>query len=371
MEVTDVALKVEVGNNSDIIVSFPYSEELVNKMRLIPGARWSKEERVWKFSHRSEAINVFKQVFEEDELIIAEKLKRYFVKRPADNVKNNWINESENLLKEQLKLKGYSSKTVKSYLGHIRRLIEYQGKDLKDLTNIEIKAYLLFLIDDCNHSHSYVNQAISAINFYYRNVYRNDEALQFVSRPKKVKQLPSVLNQSEVMKILNAVSNEKHKAILYLVYSSGLRVGEVVRLKVKDIDSERMLIHVRQGKGKKDRYTLLSNVALTHLRVYVRKYNPTIWLFPSWNNESHLNERSVQKIFERAKNKSGILKTVSVHSLRHSFATHLLEGGTDLRYIQELLGHSTPKTTEIYTHVSEKDVGRIQSPLDRLMNREN
>lgn len=365
-----MAVKVDVGNKKDIIVSFPYSDELVNKMRLIPGARWNREERVWKFPHNDEPLKAFKQVFEEEELIIADKLMRYFVKRPPDNILNSWINESENLLKEQLKLKGYSSKTVKSYLGHIRRLIEFQGKELKDLTSGEIKIYLLYLIDDCNHSHSYVNQAISAINFYYRNVYRNEEAIQFVSRPKKVKKLPSVLNQSEVMKILNSVTNEKHKAILYLVYSSGLRVGEVVRLKVKDIDSERMLIHVRQAKGKKDRYTVLSNVALTHLRVYVRKYNPTFWLFPSWNNQSHLNERSVQKIFERAKDKAGILKTASVHTLRHSFATHLLENGTDLRYIQELLGHSTPKTTEIYTHVSERDVGRIQSPLDRLMSRD-
>lgn len=366
-----MAVKIVVGNRNDIFISFPYSEDLVNKMRLIPNARWTKEERVWKFPYTDEAINLFKQVFENDELIIDEQLEHYFVISPSEHVVNSWIKESQDSLKQQLRLKGYSSKTIKAYLGHIRRLIDYQGKDLKDLTNNEIKRYILYLIDGCNHSHSYVNQAISAINFYYRNVYRNDEALQFVSRPKKIKKLPSVLNQSEVMRILNTVTNEKHKAILYLVYSSGLRVGEVVRLKIKDIDSERMLIHVRQGKGRKDRYTLLSNVALNHLRVYVKKYNPTIWLFPSWNNESHLNERSVQKIFEKAKNKAGILKSVSVHSLRHSFATHLLEAGTDLRYIQELLGHSSSKTTEIYTHVSEKNIRRIQSPLDRLINRED
>jgi len=151
------------------------------------------------------------------------------------------------------------------------------------------------------------------------------------------------------------------------VYSSGLRVGEVVRLKLEDIDSQRMLIHVKQGKGAKDRYTLLSKIALIQLRNYVKEYHPETWLFPGAENKGHLTERTVQRVFENALIKARITKKASVHTLRHSFATHLLESGTDLRYIQELLGHQSSKTTEIYTHVTEKSINNIESPLDKLM----
>jgi site-specific recombinase XerD len=150
------------------------------------------------------------------------------------------------------------------------------------------------------------------------------------------------------------------------IYSSGLRVSEVVRLRIKDIDSRRMTIGVKQAKGRKDRITILSNTGLDVLRSYVKKYRPEEWLFPGQDESKHLAERTVQRIFENACKTAKINKDVSVHSLRHSFATHLLEGGTDLRYIQELLGHSSSKTTEIYTHVSTKSIGKIQSPLDRL-----
>lgn len=152
-----------------------------------------------------------------------------------------------------------------------------------------------------------------------------------------------------------------------MVYSAGLRVGEVVRLKINDIDSKRMLIHVVQGKGSKDRYTILPQLCLEQLRTYAKKYHPETWLFPGPTSGSHLTERTVQKVFENACIKAGISKDASVHTLRHSFATHLLEGGTDLRYIQELLGHSSSKTTEIYyDHVTEKSIMKIQSPLDRI-----
>ncbi|PIU23307.1 MAG: integrase [Chloroflexi bacterium CG08_land_8_20_14_0_20_45_12] len=149
-----------------------------------------------------------------------------------------------------------------------------------------------------------------------------------------------------------------------LTYSAGLRVSEVVRLKVEDIDEERHMIHIRGAKGQKDRYTLLSNVALQALHQYWETCHPKSWLFPGSKTDSHLTTRTVEKVLEDACQKAGIPKHITVHSLRHSFATHLLEGGTDLRYIQELLGHKSPKTTEIYTHVSERDIGRIRSPLD-------
>jgi len=187
-----------------------------------------------------------------------------------------------------------------------------------------------------------------------------------VKRPKKDKKLPVVLSKEEVAKILDSVDNIKHKAILMLVYSAGLRVGEVVKLRPEDIDSKRMLIHIKKAKGRKDRYTLLSETALEILREYWRKYKPNKWLFEGVREGWHLSIRTVQSIFEQAREKAGIKKEISVHGLRHSFATHLLEGGTDLRYIQEILGHTSSKTTEIYTHVSQKSLGKIKSPLDTL-----
>ena len=187
-------------------------------------------------------------------------------------------------------------------------------------------------------------------------------------RSKKERRLPDVLSQQEVFRLLEAVGNAKHRVIMLLVYSAGLRVGEVVRLKPGDINKDRNLIHVRQSKGKKDRYTVLSQVALEALNMYVEKERPEKWLFVGSQPGRHLTESAVQKVFDKAKEKAGIMKDVSVHTLRHSFATHLLESGTDLRYIQELLGHASTKTTEIYTHVSKRDIGRIQSPLDSLMN---
>jgi site-specific recombinase XerD len=172
------------------------------------------------------------------------------------------------------------------------------------------------------------------------------------------------LSQREIIQTLKGIQNIKHKAILFLTYSAGLRVSEVVRLKVHDIDSERQLIRIEQGKGRKDRYTLLSNTSLEVLKEYASRNKLTQWLFPGEQPETHLSERTVQLIFKKAAEKAKIRKNVSVHSLRHSFATHLLEAGTDLRYIQELLGHKNLKTTEIYTHVSKKDLARIQNPLD-------
>lgn len=200
---------------------------------------------------------------------------------------------------------------------------------------------------------STLNIIISALKFYYGEVLQKNFIYE-IKRPKKDKKLPVVLGNEEVKRILNAISNIKHKVILMLVYSGGLQVGEIIKLRPEDIDSNRKLIYIRASKGRKDRYTLLSNVALQTLREYWKKEKPQKWLFPSWNKEKHITARTVQKIFQNACKKDGISKDVSVHSLRHSFATHLLESGIYLRYIQEPLGHKSSKTTEIYTHLSTK-----------------
>lgn len=277
-------------------------------------------------------------------------------------------NEIQISMGKTLKLKGYSKKTIKSYLSHIGRVESYfNNKSITALDDEEVNEYLLYLLDDMDASSAYVNQSISAIKFLYTYVLRKPVALINVQRPKKEKKLPDILSQEEVYRILNSTTNLKHKSILMLVYSAGLRVSEVVRLRIADIDSLRMVIHIRDAKGKKDRYTLLSKTALETLRLYFRCYRPREWLFEGDKPNSHITERTAQRVFETASKKARIKKDVSVHSLRHAFATHLLEGGVDLRYIQDLLGHQNSKTTEIYTHVTERAKENIQSPLDRMM----
>lgn len=271
-------------------------------------------------------------------------------------------------VRNEMRLRNYSHKTIKSYLSCLRSFVKYfYPKHPRDISNDEIKKYLIYLIEEKKWQASTINQMFNALRFLYVELYKTPFIIESVPRPKKEKKLPDVLSQEDVLKIFSCVENLKHKTILMLIYSAGLRVGEAVRLKVTDIDSKRKLIHIRSAKGKKDRYTLLSEFILEQLREYYKKYKPKEFLFEGGNGRIHLAERSIQNVFQRAVAASGIKKKVTVHTLRHSFATHLLESGTDLRYIQELLGHSSSKTTEIYTHVSKRAIENITNPLDKAI----
>ena len=269
------------------------------------------------------------------------------------------------ILERELVSRKYSPKTVKSYLHYNRELVKFAGKNSQEINESDIKDYLFYLVEEKDVAASTLNIVVNALMFYYGRILKR-KFMYEIKRPKKDKKLPIVLSQEEISKILSSVSNIKHKAILMIIYSAGLRVSEVVKLKVEDIDDERKLIHVRGAKGRKDRYTILSDKALETLNLYLKAYQPKKWIFTGIKKTRHLNTRSAQKIFDNAVKSAGIRKGVSIHSLRHSFATHLLESGIDLRYIQELLGHSSSKTTEIYTHVSTKNIGKIKSPLDNL-----
>ncbi|MEW6003116.1 MAG: site-specific tyrosine recombinase/integron integrase [Nitrospirota bacterium] len=269
-------------------------------------------------------------------------------------------------LRRELPSRKYSYKTVKGYLYYNRDFLNFIDKKPSDITDADIKDYLLYLVEEKQSATSTLNQAINALKFYYGTMLKK-RFLYDIKRPRKDKKLPVVLSKEEVASILSSVDNIKHKAILMLVYSSGLRVGEVVRLKPEDIDSKRMLVFIKGAKGRKDRYSLLSESALKTLREYWREYKPVKWLFPGPNSERYITIRTAQRVFEIACNRAGIRKDVTIHSLRHSFATHLLENGIDLRYIQELLGHKSSKTTEIYTHVSTKDFAKIRNPLDQIL----
>ncbi|WP_052339900.1 tyrosine-type recombinase/integrase [Gorillibacterium massiliense] len=346
-----------------------YDARGIEIIRTIPGRKWLPKESVWSVPFSIDNVEQLLADFKEyqfhvDDVLYGEcdLFQKSFHSRTAGNMINNIFQKQ--LLKKELILRGYSIKTIKAYCGHVERYFRYLYSPRNQRVGLNLQDYSLTLLNQ-QLSHAYVNQAISAIKFYFENVLREKETAPYI-RPKKENKLPNVLSLNEVMKVIKAPSNIKHKTLLFLAYSSGLRVSEVVRLRLQDFDHERKTLWVRQGKGRKDRLTLLSQTAFEVVQSYLQQQALTTWLFPGQIEGRHLSERSAQKVFEQALANSGVHKKVSIHALRHSFATHLLEGGIDIRYIQELLGHKSSRTTEIYTHVSVKDVRRIKSPLDQI-----
>jgi integrase/recombinase XerD len=263
-----------------------------------------------------------------------------------------------------LQLKGFSNQTQKAYISHVKAYSKHFGQSPDKLGTDEIKQYLHYLITERKLSKSYINTTYSGLKFFYTVTLGREWEMKQIPRVKKDKKLPTVLSKGEVQKIFDATTNLKHKAILMTVYGGGLRVSEVANLKPGDIDSANMQIHIRLGKGNKDRYTILAKANLMILREYWKLYRPVIWLFPGANPVNHLSIRSIERIFQQAKQKAGINKVASIHTLRHSFATHMLESGANISYIQLLLGHSSPKTTCIYIHLTTKDALNLKSPLD-------
>ncbi|MEW6096717.1 MAG: site-specific integrase [bacterium] len=319
--------EIKKAQSGRIIVSFPYNPDQVEKIKAVKGHRWHPEGKYWSFPDSDGIVEKIMSVFSGEKINIDPALQSLKVKT---KLMENFVD-----LRRELASRKYSPKTIKAYIRYNEDFLKIAGKDSKDITEADIKNYLFYLVEDKKIATSTLNIAINALKFYYGTILKR-KFLYEIKRPKKDKKLPVVLNQEEISKILSCVSNIKHKAILMLTYSAGLRVSEVVKLKAEDIDRERELIHIRGAKGRKDRYTMLSDIVLTVLREYWKEYKPGIWLFPGPKPGRHLGTRSVEKIFTSACKKAGIRKEVSVHSLRHSFATHLLEGGTDLRYIQEL-----------------------------------
>ena len=267
---------------------------------------------------------------------------------------------------EKLIQKRYSQNTIKTYTSYMRSFVEeFSDKNLESVTAKEINAYILRLIKTRGISSSQQNQRINAIKFYYEKVLSRNKTYYHLNRPRKEKGLPEVLTVEEVELILKHCKNLKHKCILMTIYSGGLRRSELINLKITDINSVRMLIRITQSKGNKDRHTLLSEKLLNLLRDYYKFCKPKYWLFEGQGGGQY-SATSIANILRNALKKAQISKHATPHTLRHSFATHLLEQGINLRYIQEILGHSCITTTEIYTHVSSKQLTKIKNPLDNL-----
>ncbi|GHA62375.1 tyrosine-type recombinase/integrase [Pontibacter akesuensis] len=271
---------------------------------------------------------------------------------------------------EKLFLLNYSLSTIRTYHSLLLRFLNaYKDKGLEHInifSEEEINHYHRSMVQAGTYSVSFVNQSINAIKFYYQRVLmRHEVQLNQVERPEKPERLPQVLSKQDVLKILSVTENLKHRCMLQLLYAGGLRIGEVINLRLTDVQSERNLLLIRGGKGKKDRTTLLAQKLLESLRVYYRAYKPKVWLFEGQTGGQYTVE-SIRNVFRASKEKAGIKAPATPHTLRHSFATHLLEQGTDLRYIQVLLGHRSSKTTEIYTHITTHALDKIVSPLDNL-----
>ncbi len=262
--------------------------------------------------------------------------------------------------------KRYSKSTIKTYTHYFTRFLhEIRNYKPENISAEQINRYILHLIKTEKISSSRQNQIINAIKFYYEKVLGRTREYYFIERPKKVSVLPKVISEGEVEKIINAIDNLKHKAMITLLYSAGLRISELLNLKLADIDSKRNVVIIQNSKGNKDRITLLSEKVLVLLRRYYLEHKPKVFLFEGQRGGKY-SDKSVRNILKSACKKSKIAKSVTPHTLRHSFATHLLERGTDLRYIQTLLGHNSSRTTERYTWVTKKGFEKLQSPIDYL-----
>ncbi len=366
----------EFSDNELIIVNyasrllrlyFRYDRLLTNQINKLPRSGWNYHLHCWELPYAERILSDVKEIFgslgykihyaEEKRPAVSPKKSRYDIKNYRE-CPVEYINK--------LKEMRYSLNTQKVYCEMFEEYINYyEDTELDSISEIQISDYLLYLINVRKVSGSTQNQAINAIKFYYEKVLKGSRKIYYIDRPREEKILPEVLSENEVAKLIAVTKNLKHKAILITIYSAGLRISELINLKVKDIDSNRMQIRVEQSKGKKDRYTLLGKKTLLTLRQYFTEYKPKVWLFEGEGGRQYA-ATSINNIFRRAVKEAGINKKVSVHTLRHSFATHLLEAGTDLRYIQSLLGHSSSKTTEIYTHITTKGFDQIRNPLDKL-----
>ena len=357
-------------NSKRIRILFGYHLGLMNVIKKFPYHSWDSKNKWWSIPYSEyileqitsqiQSIGLKVNYLEEEGPSVEQKVKRL-----SPSQISNYRTAPEDFILKIKELR-YSESTLKTYKNALEDFINYHFTiPIEQLHDGHIQSFIRYLVMERKVSTSYQNQAINAIKFYFEKVLGGKRTTYHIDRPKREKALPVVLSEEEVVRILRNVENLKHKAILMMIYSAGLRISECVNLKIKDIDSVRMQVRVEQAKGRKDRYTLLSTKTLIVLRQYFTSYKPKLYLFEGQFGEQY-SARSIQAVFQEAVKKAGILKRVTVHTLRHSFATHMLENGTNLRYIQSLLGHSSSKTTEIYTHITTKGFDQLKSPMDSL-----
>lgn len=366
-------------------IFFENNTAIKNEVRKINGVRWSQTHRCWYLPLSKENYEKLYSVLKPFASFDTDELKLYLQRKKIVQVEKNGGRNpliskkavsddslsNENLKEldlyvKTLRLKAYSLNTIRLYRNELLALIRLLGeRSVKALKTEHIKSYLLWLLQEKKLSETKVHSAVNALKFYFEQVLHRPKFFFEIPRPKKVWQLPKVHATEQIKKMIQTTTNEKHKTMLMVAYASGLRLQEIINLKIKDINSARMVIEVRRGKGKKDRQVVLSEKLLVQLRNYFKEYRPKAWLFEGKHGEQY-GYRTLQEVFAAAKKRAGIQTKGGIHTMRHSFATHLLENGTDIRLIQELLGHNSIKTTVRYTHVSKAHIQKIKSPLDEI-----
>ncbi|MEJ7780875.1 MAG: site-specific integrase [Daejeonella sp.] len=341
------AMVIKHRGHNRIAVHFERTDDLVRRFRKLNGAKWSTELATWHLPDSEENRIRFKIEIETDKLQ---------GKREHITTFLLW-----------LRSRRYSENTIKTYINALKTFLAfYNNKTISEITNNDVILFNNNFLLKNGLSSSYQNQVVNAIKLFFNTQSDIRINADLIHRPKREKLLPNVLSKEEIKAILNAPRNIKHKAMLCLIYSCGLRRSELLNLKAQHVDSKRKLLIIKQSKGKKDRVVPLSEKIIIQLQEYYRLYRPNIWLFEGQNAGDQYSEKSLSNVLSQSVLKAKIQKPVTLHWLRHSYATHLLENGTDLRYIQEILGHNSSKTTEIYTHVSTKSLQNIKSPFDDL-----
>ncbi len=355
-----------------VAIVFKYNLSIIKIVREFEGAIWSEKMKFWYIPAEKFDLSL---VFEKlrpvayiDYSALQAQKNENKSSAPANEQKGNKRAKADlpDGYLEKLERKRYSEQTIRTYTGYFSDFAtHFSGRNLEDITIEEINRYILGLIRDREISHSQQNQRINAIKFYYEKVLGREKLYFEVERPRKELKLPDILSKEEIASMIDKTDNLKHKCLIVMIYSCGLRRSEIIEMKISDIDPGRMLIKIRGAKGKKDRYVQLAKGALSMLEQYYKEYKPKVWLFEGQKGGQYSAE-SIISIVKQAGRRAGIRKNIYPHILRHSFATHHLEQGTDLRYIQEWLGHSSSKTTERYTHVSQADFSRFRNPFDDI-----
>ncbi|MDN3668256.1 tyrosine-type recombinase/integrase [Echinicola jeungdonensis] len=350
-------------------LEFPYDFELKETVKSFPECQWDIQEKVWWVPYSDDIIERLLSYFKGKVWLDYSR----FRKLDKTEMPAQLPPISEKLKKEILEFedwmrnKRYSESTINTYIGGLILFFRFlENKSLEEIKNEDLEKFHKEYIIARQYSISFQSQVINAVKLFFSIRENRKLDPEIIHRPRKEKLLPNVLSKEEVKRILEVHKNVKHRTMLSLVYACGLRRSELLNLKISDVDSKRGLLIVRQSKGKKDRVVPLSEKIVGLLRQYYKSERPNIYLFEGGKSNTKYSEGSLQKIMKSALRKTGITKPVTLHWLRHSFATHLLENGTDLRYIQEILGHNSSRTTEIYTHVSDNSIRRVKSPFDDL-----
>lgn len=374
----DLTLERLWHKNIDCLaIKFKYDINFIHLLKKIDGLVWSNTQKAWLLFYNQYNINeVCKlantlnySVIFKDDLKATEKPKTHKDRQPIKDLAELSEDARKKLIafENWMQSKRYSASTIGTYSDALKTFLRFCAhKPVSEISNEDIIKFNTDYILKNKFSSSFQNQVVNAIKLFFKTVENKVMETEKVHRPRTEKLLPNVLSKEEIKLILNAHGNIKHKAMLSLIYSCGLRRSELLNLKLKDIDSKRGLIIIRQAKGKKDRIVPLSEKILILLRDYFVSYKPKVWLFEGQIMGNKYDESSLAGVLKQALEKSKINKPVTLHWLRHSYATHLLENGTDLRYIQEILGHSRSTTTEIYAHVSNKSIQKVISPFDSL-----